>query len=97
MGRLKEFLIDPASNQFSTSRLCLLILNMVGAGIAIYMTLRGGNPTTMVAAIVASDASVYALNSAVGSYFNSTTAYTNMLPGAQQVGQEIPKVIHKVE
>lgn len=57
-------LIDPISGGYSASRMCLIGMNVIAALAAIWMLVVGKDPTTLVAAVAGSDATVYGLNSA---------------------------------
>lgn len=61
MERLIEFVTDPSCGQLSASRLCFLLLNMVGAAMAVYLGMddKGIPCATIITALVASDAGVY--------------------------------------
>lgn len=60
-NRLKEFWVDPSSGQFSTSRLGLLVMNVVGAGVGIYLAITGQglHAAAILTGIAATDATVY--------------------------------------
>ncbi len=59
--RFLELLTDPSSGQLSTSRTGLLLMNIVGAAIAIYMafTAQGLHAAAIITGVAATDAGVY--------------------------------------
>ena len=68
-NKLKEFILDPSSGQFSMSRLCLGVVVLIFLPIVLVMYAYHINvPATIIVSVVASLATVYAANSAFGAY-----------------------------
>lgn len=61
MKRLVELFTDPSSCQLSTSRAGLFIMNIVGAGVAIFLAIKGQglHSAAILTGIAATDAGVY--------------------------------------
>jgi len=59
--RFLELFTDPSSGQLSTSRTGLLIMNVVGAGVAVYLAThnQGLHAAAILTGIAATDAGVY--------------------------------------
>lgn len=59
--KLLDLITDPNASQLSTSRLGLLLMNVVGAGVAVYLAIKGEGQWAagILTGIAATDAGVY--------------------------------------
>lgn len=60
--RIWYALIDPVSGGYSASRMGLAAMNIMVVVATFWMLVVGTDPTTLLAAVVASDATVYAVS-----------------------------------
>lgn len=64
LNRIWYALIDPCSGGYSASRIGLTAMNVITVVATFWLLATGKDPTALITAVVASDATVYGLNSA---------------------------------
>ena len=86
-NKLKEFILDPSTGQYSMSRLCLGVVVLIFLPITLVLyTYHVNVPAAVIVSTVAALATVYAANSAAGAYGRSIFSSVSGSLGNENIG-----------